>query len=1242
MPELNDYDWSSIYETKYDEDRNLVDEFFIPALKRSSRYDRIAGYFNSGALAAASRGIESFVEEDGKMRLIAGTELQKDDKDVLEVLEKEISEGDFKASDEESNQRIKLLAWLLKEDRLEIKIAKPTKGNWGIFHPKLGVFRDESDNALSFEGSINETLSGWTRNFERFKVHLSWIDGQESYVKGDIDTFERLWNDEHPYVEVYSLSEALEEKIIEWKAPDSKQEVTESVQKISESKEGPKNGDWATLFDKGGLMPGGIALAEEVSSIDPWPHQRIVSDTVVNTYPNSFLFGDEVGLGKTIEVGLTLSRLIMTDEIESTLILAPAGLMTQWQEELQEKFNLNTWRYERDERNNYCFKDSRGQKVYPKDLEDKADTDSDLWNFVENKRGEGAIVLMSWHTARLEDYWEEVAPDNGKTRHEVTASCRGRNSEDREGVWDAVVVDEAHSARKGTNLLNMLRKLRSHTQAFYLMSATPMQLNSRELYQLLNLMDIPDKWRDEDAFANFFEVRSALKRALEEDTSSSGQQSLAAESQVVQGIMEELDIEVREEAIHNIESCLELFRSSAEHHDRFKEILSDAIADSNISEASPESKKLRELLYPESLSREENMPVTDNQRRRILDELTVDGWEVVLEILEAVNPVESRIFRNTRSTLRKYQQAGVIDYTIPRRNAFTEEIPLDSQSEELRELYERIEDYTRTFYKKALSSEESKRNAIGFVMTTYRQRLASSVAAIQESLETRLRNLKKQKRLIEAGESSIERLEDSDKELLDSIEDVSEFSSEATLQEALDKDVAEVLPELDEEGKSLLEEEIEELQKFIHKVGRFDSDPKIKQLKDDLHKLIQGNHEKIRQKGSHDKVLIFTQYTDTLDYIREELKQVYGDNLGTYTGDGGSQFNRETGKWENMSKEEAKQKFADGNIQILICTDAASEGLNLQTCGTLINYDLPWNPMKVEQRIGRVDRIGQEFSHVDIINYTYEDTVETDIYESLDDRIDLFKDVLGELQPILETVEKEMQEAAMTGESSSESDLEESVDSVKRSHESPVKEELSSVENPDLEEIKGEARIRAWNDRKHPDIGRPGSDSRLAAPYVPETVEENIVGNLVLQEQGVEFESVNVEDKNIEGKTYKLKIGDMTSPQYEEDTLASKVISDSSSMAATFDPYIADLYPSLELILPGNSYFEQIVSKIRDNGFMNLERNIVGGDNCEAVRDNPVVLSFKGTDNIQESEFTSQVDDIQEYCRQFKNLRSSS
>ena len=70
-----------------------------------------------------------------------------------------------------------------------------------------------------------------------------------------------------------------------------------------------------------------------------------------------------------------------------------------------------------------------------------------------------------------------------------------------------------------------------------------------------------------------------------------------------------------------------------------------------------------------------------------------------------------------------------------------------------------------------------------------------------------------------------------------------------------------------------------------------------------------------------------------------------------------------------MPKEEIKRHFRDGEIKTLLCTESASEELNLQTCGVLINYDMPWNPMRLEQRIGRIDRIGQVYSTVRIHNF---------------------------------------------------------------------------------------------------------------------------------------------------------------------------------------------------------------------------------------------------------------------------------
>ncbi len=115
------------------------------------------------------------------------------------------------------------------------------------------------------------------------------------------------------------------------------------------------------------------------------------------------------------------------------------------------------------------------------------------------------------------------------------------------------------------------------------------------------------------------------------------------------------------------------------------------------------------------------------------------------------------------------------------------------------------------------------------------------------------------------------------------------------------------------------------------------------------------------------------------------------------------------------SKEEIKTAFRRGEeVKILLGTEALSEGLNLQTCGVLVNFDMPWNPMRVEQRIGRIDRIGQTHDVVWVRNYFYEETIEAEVYRRLSDRIDWFSTVVGELQPILSRVARSIQTLAMT------------------------------------------------------------------------------------------------------------------------------------------------------------------------------------------------------------------------------------
>ena len=148
------------------------------------------------------------------------------------------------------------------------------------------------------------------------------------------------------------------------------------------------------------------------------------------------------------------------------------------------------------------------------------------------------------------------------------------------------------------------------------------------------------------------------------------------------------------------------------------------------------------------------------------------------------------------------------------------------------------------------------------------------------------------------------------------------------------------------------------------------------------------------------QVMVFSQYTDTVEALKQLLVAAGHTSLMAFTGKGG-QFLDRGGVWQPLTRDDTKKRFHEGAASVLLCTDAAAEGLNFQFCGALINYDMPWNPMRVEQRIGRIDRIGQRHGDMRIINLHLEGTVETDVYKALKGRIRMFEQVVGTLQPIL-------------------------------------------------------------------------------------------------------------------------------------------------------------------------------------------------------------------------------------------------
>lgn len=172
-------------------------------------------------------------------------------------------------------------------------------------------------------------------------------------------------------------------------------------------------------------------------------------------------------------------------------------------------------------------------------------------------------------------------------------------------------------------------------------------------------------------------------------------------------------------------------------------------------------------------------------------------------------------------------------------------------------------------------------------------------------------------------------------------------------------------------------EEIDALQRLIARLEQVDGDPKLRAI---IHYLEQ---EKWLDYG----VIIFSQYYDTARWVADELAARYPDwAVGLYAGAGRSRL-YQSGESVSIERETLKRMVAEHQIKIMVATDAACEGLNLQTLGTLINVDLPWNPTRLEQRIGRIKRFGQVRDKVDMLNLVNEQTVDEKVYERLSERM---------------------------------------------------------------------------------------------------------------------------------------------------------------------------------------------------------------------------------------------------------------
>lgn len=238
---------------------DILKNFYIPVLKESVKYYRLAGFFSSSALAAAAKGIKGFLENDGEMFLVCSANFSEKDIAALkegvkkpEKIIKDIANSEINnIPNEFIKNNVKLLSWMIATGKLKIKIAlvKDNHGNVltgdqianrGIFHPKVGIVEDAEGNQISFSGSNNESLAAWLENIDRFKTFRNWGDTfEKNSFKSDYNDFMNFWNGKAKRTIIYDLPEAIEKQLIKI-APRNQTELETIYEKIVKEYEDKK------------------------------------------------------------------------------------------------------------------------------------------------------------------------------------------------------------------------------------------------------------------------------------------------------------------------------------------------------------------------------------------------------------------------------------------------------------------------------------------------------------------------------------------------------------------------------------------------------------------------------------------------------------------------------------------------------------------------------------------------------------------------------------------------------------------------------------------------------------------------------------------------------------------------------------------------------------------------------------------------------------------------------------------
>jgi len=823
-------------------------EFMAKSLEGATRYLRIAGYFRSSIFELVGEEISKIPE----VKIICNSELSMADFQVATgrttaIKERWNSEVDVEAEALLKKERYQILDTLLRSGNVEIRVVPRERL---FLHGKAGSVTYADGTRSSFIGSVNETRSAFANNYE-----LVWQDDDEKSANWVEEEFWALWKDGVP------LPEAI---MAEINRVANRREVTVEVLK-------PMDIPSAAMAEAP-IYRGGEQLQPwQRSFVTMFLEHREIYGKV------RLLLADEVGVGKTLSMATSaLVSVLLNDG--TVLILAPSTLTVQWQIEMKDRLGIPSAVWSSQKK---VWLSVDGQILSPRG-------DS---SFITKCPYRIAIISTGLIMHQIED---------GNFIKEAGMLLKNR--------FGTVILDEAHKARaKGglgkkaaqpNNLLTYMRAMGKRTKHLILGTATPIQTNVCELWDLLGILgsgadfvlgDSLSPWRDHE-------------RSIPLVT---GKEFVSSTSEVWDWLRNPLPPSSEHHTVSNIREHLNISSTDFICSHSFENL------DYLVQEM-----WLSECLTPDFF--QQNNPVLRHVVLRKRKELEEDG------LLEKVgvhtHPIQSKSY---------LYQSRFIGLGIPTNIPF-------------KVAYEKAEEFSRLL--------QSRTRAGGFMKSLMLQRICSSFASGLKTAQKMLTHT-----ISNEDEDNIEKVEHILSEMSPAeISCLKEIERQLSRSEAVDSKLDRVkwfLTEFRTDGKTWLEH----------------------------------------------GCIIFSQYYDTAEWIAKELAKSFKcEVVAVYAGIGKSGLFRDE-QFNAVEREVIKTAVKKGDIRLVVATDAACEGLNLQTLGTLINVDLPWNPSRLEQRLGRIKRFGQSRQFVDMLNLVYSDTQDEKIYNVLSGRLKETYEIFGSL-----------------------------------------------------------------------------------------------------------------------------------------------------------------------------------------------------------------------------------------------------